>query len=194
MVEVFGGNNFKRYGNEIIWHFSDGTAPNCAFKRKHDTILRYSEKEPFFNQKKAKDEVLNLKRYDQTDKKDRRFFEDGHGKKWFAENGRKREDVWSYLEDNELRQLNSQSILRKLFNYPTMKPPRLLEIIIEASSKENDLIMDIFAGSGTTAAVAEKLGQRWIVCDFGKHAIYTMQKRILKIGESKALCPAKSGI
>ncbi len=47
--------------------------------------------------------------------------------------------------------------------------------------------MDVFAGSGTTAAVAEKLGRRWIVCDFGKHAIYTMQKRMLRIGESKAL-------
>jgi len=47
--------------------------------------------------------------------------------------------------------------------------------------------MDVFAGSGTTAAVAEKLGRRWIVCDFGKHAIYTMQKRMVRIGESKAL-------
>jgi len=47
--------------------------------------------------------------------------------------------------------------------------------------------MDIFGGSGTAAAVAEKLDRRWIVCDFGKHAIYTMQKRMLKIGESKAL-------
>ena len=47
--------------------------------------------------------------------------------------------------------------------------------------------MDIFGGSGTTAAVAEKLGRRWITCDFGKHAIYTMQRRMLRIGESKAL-------
>jgi hypothetical protein len=49
--------------------------------------------------------------------------------------------------------------------------------------------MDVFGGSGTTAAVAEKLGRRWITCDFGKHAIYTMQKRILRIAESKALGP-----
>ena len=47
--------------------------------------------------------------------------------------------------------------------------------------------MDVFGGSGTTAAVAEKLGRRWITCDFGKHAIYTMQRRLLRIGESKAL-------
>jgi adenine-specific DNA methylase len=72
-------------------------------------------------------------------------------------------------------------------NYPTQKPEALLERIILASSNPGDLVMDVFAGSGTTAAVAEKLGRRWIVCDFGKHAIYTMQKRMLRIGESKAL-------
>ena len=71
--------------------------------------------------------------------------------------------------------------------YPTQKPEALLERIILASSNPGDLVMDIFGGSGTTAAVAEKLGRRWIVCDFGKHAIYTMQKRMLKIDESKAL-------
>jgi len=71
--------------------------------------------------------------------------------------------------------------------YPTQKPELLLERIINASSKEGDLVLDIFAGSGTTAAIAEKLGRRWIVCDFGKHAIYTVQKRILRIAESKSL-------
>ena len=69
--------------------------------------------------------------------------------------------------------------------YPTQKPEALLERIILASSNLGDLVMDVFAGSGTTAAVAEKLGRRWIVCDFGKHAIYTTQKRMLRIGESK---------
>ena len=63
----------------------------------------------------------------------------------------------------------------------------MLERIILASSNPRDLVMDAFGGSGTTAAVAEKLGRRWIVSDFGKHAIYTMQKRMLRIGESKAL-------
>jgi len=72
-------------------------------------------------------------------------------------------------------------------NYPTQKPEALLERIILASSNPGDLVMDIFGGSGTTAAVAEKLGRRWITCDFGKHAIYTMQRRLLRIGESKAL-------
>jgi DNA modification methylase len=72
-------------------------------------------------------------------------------------------------------------------NYPTQKPEALLERTIKASSNTGDLVMDCFAGSGTTAAVAEKLGRRWIMCDFGKHAIYTMQKRMLEIADSKAL-------
>ena len=71
--------------------------------------------------------------------------------------------------------------------YPTQKPETLLERIILASSNPGDLVMDVFAGSGTTAAVAEKLGRRWIVCDFGKHAVYTMQKRMCLIAESQKL-------
>ncbi len=72
-------------------------------------------------------------------------------------------------------------------DYPTQKPETLLERIILASSNPGDLVMDVFAGSGTTAAVAEKLGRRWIVSDFGKHAIYTMQKRLCQIADSQKL-------
>ncbi len=80
-----------------------------------------------------------------------------------------------------------QSQSDEKLDYPTQKPEALLNRIIKASSNPGDLVMDIFSGSGTTAAVAEKLGRRWIMCDFGKHAIYTMQKRLLNIAESKAL-------
>lgn len=71
--------------------------------------------------------------------------------------------------------------------YPTENSEALLERVLNIASESNDLVMDIFGGSGTTAAVAEKLGRRWITCDFGKHAIYTMQKRLLSIADSKAL-------
>jgi DNA modification methylase len=89
-------------------------------------------------------------------------------------------DVW---DDINLISPTSEESL----SYPTQKPEALLERIIKGSSNENDLILDCFAGSGTTAAVAEKLGRRWIMCDFGKHAIYTMQKRIWNIAASKKL-------
>jgi hypothetical protein len=71
--------------------------------------------------------------------------------------------------------------------YPTQKPEALLERIMLASSNPGDLVMDVFAGSGTTASVAEKLGRRWIVCDFGKHATYVMQKRMCLIADSQKL-------
>ncbi len=66
-------------------------------------------------------------------------------------------------------------------NYPTQKPEPLLERIIRASSNEGDLVLDCFSGSGTTAAVAEKLNRRWIACDLGRFAIHTTRKRLLDI-------------
>jgi len=71
--------------------------------------------------------------------------------------------------------------------YPTQKPESLLERVIATSTNHGDLVMDIFGGSGTTAAAAEKLGCRWITCDFGKHAIYTIQSRIATIEASQKL-------
>lgn len=76
-------------------------------------------------------------------------------------------------------------------SYPTEKPEPLLERIILSTTVKEDLIVDFFGGSGTAAAVGEKLNRRWITCDFGKHAIYTMQRRMLRIGESKALIEEK---
>lgn len=71
--------------------------------------------------------------------------------------------------------------------YPTQKPEQLLKRIIQSSTDEGDLVVDFFGGSGTTAAVAEKLGRRWITCDIGKLSFYTVQKRILQIQNSRNL-------
>ena len=70
---------------------------------------------------------------------------------------------------------------RKDVNYPTQKPSALLERIINTSTNKGDIVLDAFAGSGTTLAVAEKLGRKWIGIDCGKLAIYTIQKRILNL-------------
>ncbi len=75
---------------------------------------------------------------------------------------------------------NSESV-----GYPTQKPSGLLERIVKTSSNEGDLILDCFCGSGTTAAVAEKLGRRWITCDLGRFAIHTTRKRLLGIPHVK---------
>ncbi len=66
-------------------------------------------------------------------------------------------------------------------DYPTQKPEALLERIIKASSNEGDLVADFFCGSGTTAAVAERLGRRWIATDLGKFAIHTTRKRMIGV-------------
>ena len=70
---------------------------------------------------------------------------------------------------------------RERIDYPTQKPEALLERIIKASSNEGDLVADFFCGSGTTAAVAEKLGRKWIVSDLGKFAIHTTRKRMIGV-------------
>ena len=79
----------------------------------------------------------------------------------------------------DIKPLNSQAVER--LDYPTQKPEALLERIVKASSNEGDLVLDSFCGSGTTAAVAEKLKRRWIACDLGRFAIHTARKRLLAI-------------
>lgn len=78
----------------------------------------------------------------------------------------------------------SPSALERI-GYPTQKPESLLERILKASSNEGDLVLDCFCGSGTTAAVAEKLNRRWITCDLGRFAIHTARKRLLAIPQVK---------
>jgi adenine-specific DNA-methyltransferase len=78
-----------------------------------------------------------------------------------------------------------QSQARERTGYATQKPEALAERIIKASSNEGDLVFDCFVGSGTTAAVAEKLGRRWIACDLGRFAIHTTRKRLLNIPDCR---------
>jgi adenine-specific DNA-methyltransferase len=74
-----------------------------------------------------------------------------------------------------------QPIKSEVQGYPTQKPEALLERIISASSNEGDLVADFFCGSGTTGAVAERLGRRWIMCDLGRFAIHTSRKRLIDL-------------
>lgn len=83
-------------------------------------------------------------------------------------------DLWS-----DINPLNSQA--KEDTQYPTQKPEALLERIIKTSTNEGDLVADFFCGSGTTAAVAEKLGRKWIVSDLGKFAVHTTRKRLIGV-------------
>jgi hypothetical protein len=82
------------------------------------------------------------------------------------------QDVWT-----DIPPLMGSS--REWVEYPTQKPQALLDRIIRSSSDEGDLVLDCFAGSGTTASIAERLGRRWITCDVGRFAVHTTRKRLL---------------
>ena len=172
--EIFDKSNFR---NEIAWCYTGPSQASNYYPRKHDTILFYSKgNNNYFNTPRIahKSGVHNTgKLFGNTEEdKDLKVELESKGKKvedWWI-------DIWSCDRYRD-----------ELVNYPTQKPEALLKRIIEASSEENDIVLDCFSGSGTTAAVAEKLGRRWITCDFGKHAIYTMQKRILNIADSNKL-------
>jgi hypothetical protein len=86
------------------------------------------------------------------------------------------QDIWT-----DINKIHNQS--SELVGYPTQKPETLLDRIIRSSSNEDDLTFDCFVGSGTAAAVAEKLGRRWIACDLGRFAIHTTRKRLLSISD-----------
>lgn len=176
--EVFGSGNFR---NEIVWSYSGSGQSESQFKRKHDVILFYSKSDiNTFNW----DEIsLEL-----TDKQKAKFSgseKDGRKYKEYQHNGK---IYKQYLtEDNKLKLTSVWTDIyiiqswEEKSDYPTQKPEALLERIILASSKPNDLILDCFAGSGTTQAVAQKLGRRWIGCDLNKGAIQTTSKRLQKI-------------
>jgi len=111
------------------------------------------------------------------------------GRIWYPDSKQKRPQLIRYLDESlgqpatsvwaDISPVNSQAAER--VNYDTQKPEALLARIIKASSNEGDLVLDCFAGSGTTAVVADKLGRRWIGCDLGRFAIHTTRKRLLGI-------------
>lgn len=92
--------------------------------------------------------------------------------------GAKVNDVW-----DDINPVNSQALEKQ--SYPTQKPESLLDRIIKVSSNEGSLVADFFCGSGTTLAVAEKLGRRWIGADLGRYAIHTTRKRLQEIEDCK---------
>ena len=116
---------------------------------------------------------------------------DAEGKIIFPKNPEGRIRRKMYLHDwqgyavqnlwEDISPVNSQA--KEAVGYPTQKSEALLERIIKASSNEGDLVLDCFCGSGTTAAVSEKLKRRWITCDLGRFAIHTARKRLLAIPE-----------
>ena len=112
---------------------------------------------------------------------------DSQGRLYFPKNRQGRIRLKRYLDESpgqiaqnlwtDIAPINSQA--HEALGYATQKPERLLERIIKTSSNPGDIVLDCFCGSGTTAAVAEKLERRWLACDLGRFAIHTTRKRLL---------------
>lgn len=165
--EIFGKSNFK---NEIIWWYKDPSGKTTSFyKRKHDNIYFYSKSENYYFDADSVRMPYSKGTIKQAETGAISF---GRPTK-INEKGKIREDVW------EIPIINSQA--KERLGYPTQKPEMLLETIIKASSKEGDIVADFFCGSGTTLAVAEKLGRKWIGSDLGKFSIHTTRKRMIKV-------------
>ena len=161
MDEIFKTKNFK---NEIAWCYTGPQRAATHFPRKHDNILFYSFPEATFN----KDAIRIQSKWNELG---------GFGGQGGENKGKVPEDWWHMTFGP-----NSPN---ERVGYPTQKPEELIERIIKASSNEGDLVADFFCGSGTTAAVAEKLGRKWITADLGKFSIHTTRKRL--IGVQRAL-------
>jgi len=171
--EVFGDNCFK---NEIVWAYKTGGIPETGkFAKKHDTLLFYSLSDSnTFHNLKQKSYVATVPEPHTKSGKRLNVQRDDGGKYRMVE----MRDVW---DDIDAVYRNSS----QLTDYPTQKPEMLLERIITASSNPGDLVLDCFCGSGTTLAVAQKLGRRWIGCDINLGAIQTTTKRLNKILEEQ---------
>jgi DNA modification methylase len=195
----------KGYRNEIFWKrqpVRGAKATSGQYARNNDVLLYYVKADNYVwnNAYKPYDEEFIKSKF-KPDKNGRMwrdsdlgdYSEDSireferQGKIYVTKNGNKR--LIRYLDEEkgeavstiwtDIAEVNSMAEQR--VNYPTQKPEALLERIIKASSNEGDLVADFFCGSGTTAAVAEKLGRKWIVSDLGKFGIHTTRKRLIGV-------------
>lgn len=194
--EVFGRVNFQ---NEVIWCYKEAINSKLRYNRKHDTIYFYSKSENFiFNYEdilQPHSETTN-KKYKLKDEKGyyrlmgrgivgspiqsardvKPEWEKTHPHlvyRHYKKKGTLPVDWWVI---NAINQAAHERL-----DYPTQKPEELIEKIIKASSNPGDIVADFFCGSGTTIAVAEKLGRKWIGSDLGKFAIHTSRKRMINV-------------
>lgn len=198
--DIFGT---ERLMNEIIWRYRTYQGQVRAyFPRKHDNILWYargiSTRFKLTYMDNVEDTIAftrwrefivngNEIRGDNYPRTDSRF--NGYYQRWVKEHGRTPgaedilltitgyvvDDVWEDIQAVDPKDQDER------VGYPTQKPEALLRRIVECVTDPGDLVADFFSGSGTSAAVAEKLGRRWIAADLGRYAVHTARKRLLGI-------------
>lgn len=191
--EIFGEDNFQR---EIIWDISvlsgfKTLAPNWV--RGHDTILYYSKSEErIFNKLMQPHTKEYLDSFNKVDENGR-YYMVAHGTTRYRDEvetkGKPYGDVW-----NDIMSFQQQPTSDEKVDYATQKPSSLLDRIIRTSTNENMVVADFFGGSGVTAAVANKLGRKFIHCDIGLNSIQTTRDRLVADGAEFDVLEIKDGV
>ena len=180
MDEIFGPESFR---NEIVWWYWNKFQGNInRFASNHDTILAYAKGSPPYQKIKAEraEVVQQLARRWDGESKSLVNVRDENGDLVYIDSDEKTiDDVW-------LIPMLQPADKKENVGYPTQKREDLLSLVIASSSEPGDLVLDCFIGSGTTGAVAQKLGRRWIGCDINKGAIQTTAKRIQELMRAQA--------
>lgn len=204
--EIFGKENFL---NQIVWSYEGTQSPSpVKLAQKYDTIFRYGKTLDSIEPNELYFEHEIDKTYSTLKKDEKGYFRiqgfgdyseqsiakfEIEGRVYHTSKGtrylkhyveerdgrlfkqKKQSDVWT-----DITQLGT-AIQKEKLDYPTQKPEKLLARIIEIDSRSGDLVADFFCGSGTTLAVAEKLGRKWIGSDLGRFAIHTARKRMIGV-------------
>ena len=188
MDEIFGEDNFR---NEIIWHYTNkmsGSTDSKDFVCQHDTLFFYSmsETNTYNEQTEERAEPVKQSKRVKVDGKNMRARDENGEIIYETSYDKKVKDVWTlpYIASTDSQRLD----------YSTQKPEALLERVINASSNEGMLVADFFAGSGVTAAVAHKLGRRFITCDIGINSIETTRDRLKNIGAEFDVMKVDDGV
>ena len=176
MDEVFGQDNFR---NEIIWWYLWGGRGKTQWNSKHDNLLFYSKSSKWtFNYMDVLDDHTLM-----TEGSKNRLNYAGAMVTTKSESSEIPSDKVLPSDTWYIATINAMA--KEKENYPTQKPEKLLEKIIMASSNPGDIVFDCFMGSGTTQAVAMKLGRRFIGADINLGAIQTTTKRLIRICNSR---------
>ncbi len=187
--EVFGESHFQ---NEIIWHYYNKMQGNVnRFASNHDVIFLYSKGDEFYftpikEQREAT--VKQIKRVWDSQTQKLVNAKDENGKVIYQESSEKTiDDVWRM---SMLQPADKEEPV----GYATQKPEALLSRVLSASSNEGMLVADFFGGSGVTAAVASKLGRRFIHCDIGLNSIQTTRDRLKADGAAFDVLEIRDGV
>lgn len=175
--KLFGHDNFV---NEIVWSYIGTGAPKKGFKRKHDVLLYYCRTDDFFFDATAAGEQMTEKtkgKFTMVDEEGRRYkhykHPDGTYHRQYLDPDKltRKRDVWD---------ISTIQSWNEKIGYPTQKPEALLSEVVSCCSPPGGVVADFFIGGGTTAAVAQRLGRRWIACDQSRVAVAITADRLTR--------------